>query len=128
MSRPPDTATLPPIADTPLAAAVAVLGLRQDLGLVAAMELLEVFFNDVPLRLSELSGAVDRRDARTAERVAHLLKGSGRIVGAERFSLLCERAERAAQVKDLIAVGALLDQLEQVFLLTRPAVTQALRG
>ena len=46
-------------------------------------EVIGLFLDEAPLMLSEIGGAIDRRDSRSLERAAHKLKGSAANLGAD---------------------------------------------
>ena len=57
-------------------------------------ETLEMFLGEARARLVELTGAVERGDARALELAAHRLKGGAAMVGANRLAHLCEGLEQ----------------------------------
>lgn len=63
-------------------------------------EVVGLFVNDTPRRLSGLRDALAGRDAATAERLAHSIKGSSSNIGAPRVAAV------AAELEALLAGGS----------------------
>jgi CheY-like chemotaxis protein len=99
-------------ADISLANAGGDSGLRR--------ELVELFLEESPRILRELSDATTARDAAAAKRLAHGLKGSAAAIGAVAARVTAERLERAGIDGDWHALDAglpvLRDDLEQLSL------------
>jgi CheY-like chemotaxis protein len=58
---------------------------------------LQTFLGDTPEKIGQLRVALSDRDLSTAHRLAHTLKSSCAIVGAERLSAMCKDLERRAR-------------------------------
>lgn len=58
------------------------------------VELIELYAEDAPHRLSAIRGALAARDLAALRRAAHCLKGSSASLGARQVEILCERLER----------------------------------
>lgn len=69
------------------------------------------FLSQTQRDLAELEAALDRRDAATATRQAHRIKGAARMVGASRLAGRAARAEDAARRHDLAEVAARLREM-----------------
>jgi len=64
-------------------------------------ELIEVFLQDTPLRLTDLDQALAKSDAPTFIRAAHTIKGSSSNFGATRLSKLAQEIEAAGKTGNL---------------------------
>ena len=76
-----------------------------------AMELVELFLNDVPLRLAALSRSIIELHPDEVFRSAHQLKGSCLTLGASEMARICEQLEtagRSQSVEDLTRLGEAL--------------------
>jgi CheY-like chemotaxis protein/HPt (histidine-containing phosphotransfer) domain-containing protein len=78
-------------------------------------EVLEVFLNDVPLRIEQLAECLDAKDALAVERQAHALKGAAANVGAESLRLVALDVETAAARSDLREAETWVDTLKHRF-------------
>lgn len=85
-------------------------------------ELIDIFLQDTPLRLKELSDAVAAGDVAVAIRAAHSIKGSAGNFGATALARLALECEIAAKTVHLSAVAARMPQLEQAFTDVRTAL------
>ena len=74
-------------------------------------DLVALFFDEAPERLSELGGAVDRADTAAVARMAHTLKGNSSTLGAAHVARIAAELETAAKAGDLTPAAALLDAL-----------------
>lgn len=69
-----------------------------------AVQVVGVFLCDIPMQLKELDKALSGNDAKTAERVAHSIKGAAATVGGEplrAISYECEQLGRDAKLEEL---------------------------
>jgi HPt (histidine-containing phosphotransfer) domain-containing protein len=87
------------------------LGGTDDPGLIA--ELIEIFLIDAPLRLQEISQALDRGDLKIVERAAHTLKSSSANIGATGLSKLCTEMEQVAREQRLDAIAPLFTRSKE---------------
>ncbi|HEX6158984.1 MAG TPA: response regulator, partial [Thermoanaerobaculia bacterium] len=78
--------------------------------------ILEVFRDDVPLRLDALRAAVARGDAGELADAAHALKSSTGNVGAKRMYLLAARLERDAREGRVDGAAASVEQLASEYI------------
>lgn len=80
-------------------------------------EVLDVFFEDVPVQLTVLRQAHDANDHPTAERQAHSLKSAAGNVGADEMREACLRAETAYREGHASSdvLGALCRSIEECF-------------
>jgi HPt (histidine-containing phosphotransfer) domain-containing protein len=85
-------------------------------------ELAQLFFDDAGSNLAALKEAIEKYDATSVERVAHLLKGSSGNMGATRMAELCGQLQDSGTLDDLGAAPALLEQLEVEFEHVRSAL------
>lgn len=74
----------------------AVRQLTEELSAEAAVELIESWLEDTPLRLDELLGLAGGSDQTRLKRTAHSLKGTSAVFGLDRFSQLCGELEKLA--------------------------------
>lgn len=69
-----------------------------------AGQVVAMFLADIPEQLAALDLAIRSGDAKTAERVAHSIKGASATVGGERLRALaytCERLGHEAKISEL---------------------------
>jgi len=85
------------------------LGQDRDL----ADEVIRVFLEDAPKKISGLKQAVSQGEATLAKRLAHTLKGASANVGANALNRFARAAEEAAGAGDLDEVGRLLKPLQE---------------
>src|SRR4051794_10421479 len=71
------------------------LGGEDDPGLV--LELIGLFLQDAPQRMSDIQSSLARGDIGTLERAAHTLKSSSANIGAARLSSYCKSMEELAR-------------------------------
>jgi CheY-like chemotaxis protein/HPt (histidine-containing phosphotransfer) domain-containing protein len=97
-------------------------GLRElgDAELLA--ELVELFVDDAPSRISALRDAFEKDDAEAVERIAHTLKGSCGNMGALRLAEICENLQVIGHSGDLSEASELIEQLEAEFGRVRQAL------
>ena len=90
-----------------------------------ARQIVEVFLDDIPKQLENLKDSLIEKDAKTAERVSHSIKGASATVGGEvlrEIALLCEqcgRENRLAELQDKVPA------MEQAFAELRLALLAA---
>jgi HPt (histidine-containing phosphotransfer) domain-containing protein len=113
----PDTQTLDP------AAIESLRSLSPDTDGSFLRELVEIYLQDTPLRLTELETALVRGDAPALMRAAHTIKGSSSNFGATRFAQLAQEIERLAKAANCPAAAPLLPELKSEYAL----VVQALK-
>jgi two-component system, sensor histidine kinase and response regulator len=91
--------------------------LRQE-GAGLLRELIELFNRDVPKVLEELTQALSAGDCRTAERLAHTLRGTAGTFGANRMRELATAIELAshegASEKAAATLGELRSECDRV--------------
>jgi HPt (histidine-containing phosphotransfer) domain-containing protein len=71
------------------------LGGEDDPGLV--VELIGLFLDDAPKRMSDIQSSLARGDIASLERAAHTLKSSSANIGAARLSAHCKSMEELAR-------------------------------
>ncbi len=92
-------------------------------------ELVELFLEDVPLRLTALREATAQGDSSSVAKIAHALKGSCANMGARRVVNLCTGLEKVGKSGDLSHVPEVLCQLEEELVRARDALEeQAKKG
>lgn len=90
-----------------------------------ARQIVEVFLDDIPKQLENLKDALIEKDAKTAERISHSVKGAAATVGGEilrEIALVCEqcgRENRLAELQDNVPA------MEQAFAELRQALLAA---
>ncbi len=75
-------------------------------------ELIDVFFREFSRHLDGLRQAIQDRDAGTAERLAHTMKGSSGNLGALALSRVCAALQDAARASDWDTLRSLIPQVE----------------
>ncbi|HJQ30043.1 MAG TPA: response regulator [Rubrobacter sp.] len=91
----------------------------------ALVKIVELYIEDVPLRLEALRGAVEREEAQEVEETAHVLKGGSGYMGAVRMVELCANLEEMGASGDLSRAPELLDAIEAEFRRLHPALKAA---
>ena len=84
-------------------------------------DLVALFFDEAPQRLSELVGAVDRADTDAVARMAHTLKGNSATLGAAHVARIASELETTAKAGDLTPAAGLLETLRGALEETRTA-------
>lgn len=93
--------------------------LSPDDGDVFLKEILGIFLDDTPLRISELHASRASGDAATFTRAAHSIKGSSSNVGAVELRAVAEQLEHKSRQHGMEDVEALLAELEATFIRTQ---------
>ena len=78
-------------------------------------EIAGIFFEDTPLRLTELDDSLRAGDAATFTRAAHSIKGSSSNLGAMALRAAAEKLEHQARTDGLGNVAALLADVKTEF-------------
>jgi len=78
-------------------------------------QMLRLFLDNAPGRMSQIRNGLAGGDIKEAEKGAHSLKSSSANVGAEQVRAIAADMERAAAGGDTTAVQALLPSLENAF-------------
>lgn len=78
-------------------------------------QMLRLYLDNAPGRMSQIRNGLTGGDVKEAERGAHSLKSSSANVGAERVRHIAADMEHAAAGGDSAAVQALLPSLESAF-------------
>jgi HPt (histidine-containing phosphotransfer) domain-containing protein len=76
---------------------------------------MDLFLTDLPPQLAGLREAVEAGDARSVERIAHILKGSSGSMGAKRMEAICAGVEELGRSEELGAAPGLIFRLEEEF-------------
>lgn len=90
-----------------------------------AGEVVQVFLSDIPHQLSSLQTALDSGDVKTAERVAHSVKGASATVGAETMYKMAFKCEQLGREHNLDAVRPMVPELTRQFDLLRNEMAKA---
>jgi HPt (histidine-containing phosphotransfer) domain-containing protein len=88
------------------------LGGEDDPGLLA--ELIDIFLQDAPQRMSEISNGLKCGDLKIVERAAHTLKSSSANIGALGLSSVCRQMEQIARERKSDGIQALVNQSQQM--------------
>ena len=78
-------------------------------------QLIEIYLEETPLLLQEISTAISQTDAWAIQQKAHLLKSSSASLGAITFSKLCEELEVMGNSGTTAGAGAIMAQLESEY-------------
>lgn len=100
------------------------LGTMGDDGIVN--EIVQSFCIDTPRRIAVLRVAIDKRDFKQAELIAHSLKSGSGTVGARQLAALFAAIEDKAESGDLDALLTLVQNLERTFATAREALEHAI--
>ena len=79
-------------------------------------EILGIFMEDTPRRITELHASRSSGDIETFTRAAHSIKGSTSNVGASELRAVAEQLENKSRQQGLNDVEALVAELEATFL------------
>lgn len=90
------------------------------------IELIDVYLDDTPARLTQLQRALDNGDAETLSREAHTLKSSSANVGAMTLSAMAQRIEHAGRAGKAESLVAEVRHILTIFAQVK-ATLQALR-
>lgn len=82
-------------------------------------EIIGIFLEDTPNRLTELTQSLADGDAGVFTRAAHSIKGSSSNVGAARLRAVAEKLEHTARKEGLGTVATTLTELNQEFLIAQ---------
>jgi len=116
--RPLQRSVEPRSSGTPQAAPSGRLDLRAALERVEGdrellEELLQLFVDQCPGAMAEIRHALEVRDARVLERLAHTMKGTAASLGARGLSDTAYRLEKLARAGDWESAGALIQTLQE---------------
>ena len=77
-------------------------------------KLFEIFKDTVPNYLSEMKAAFAVQDTERLKHIAHTLKSSASIIGADKMFLICAEIENMAKEGDLEGSRVMIAQLESI--------------
>jgi CheY-like chemotaxis protein len=80
-----------------------------------AVELIDLYLQDMPRHLQQMQDAVNRQDANLLRQAAHSLKGSSRNMGVLRLAQSCAELEKQARDGQLANAQALLAKIQADF-------------
>ena len=89
-----------------------------------AGEILEIFFEDIPLQIEALNQCLETGDAHGTERQAHSIKGASSNIGGDRLSEVAFKMEKLAGAGNLIEVRNYTEKLAEEFFLLKEALAQ----
>jgi HPt (histidine-containing phosphotransfer) domain-containing protein len=75
-------------------------------------EVLKLFLEEAPARLSKLRNAWEARDIQSVQRMAHSLKGSAGNIGATALFEICKQLDSAGRPAVVVDTGSLIDALD----------------
>ena len=81
----------------------------------AAVELIDLFLRDTPVKIQSLQSAIARSDGPSLKEAAHGLKGSASNLGAHRLSRLCADLEKLAAAGQLAEAAERFGQVTDEF-------------
>jgi two-component system, sensor histidine kinase and response regulator len=87
-------------------------------------ELLALYAGDARKRVASMRAAVDAGDMEELARVAHSLKGSSAMIGAERLAAVCGELSDARPPLEVPAANAVQSDVERILGLTLNAVSK----
>ena len=88
-------------------------------------DLVDLFLEESPRLVDEIRVALDKKDAKAAERGAHSLKGSTGNLAAKLASEAARKLERLAHAGDLVNAESALEELECQLVCLKPALLAA---
>ena len=116
-----------PFASVPPESEVSIGTLRTEFGDAAAAEMLAMFLNDTPERISELARLREKEDRGNLARAVHMLAGSCGIFGLTAMRLACLQIEERCARGGPGEIAATLRGVAQEFTAVRPALERRLR-
>lgn len=90
-------------------------------------EIVQSFCIDTPRRIAALRVAIDQRDMKQTELIAHSLKSGSGTVGARQLAALFAKIEDKAEVGDLESVKLFAQDLDRTFSGARDALEHVMR-
>ena len=81
----------------------------------AAVELIELFLRDTPVKIQSMQSAIARSDGLALQESAHSLKGSASNLGARRLARLCAELERLPKEGKLAEASDLFGRLNEEY-------------
>lgn len=106
----------------------ALRALSPDSGADFLRELVEIYLQDTPERLTELDQALVRQDAAVVTRAAHSIKGSSSNFGAKRLAQIAHEIEALGKLSNLTAAAAAVAGLKAEYARVAQALTQIAAG
>jgi HPt (histidine-containing phosphotransfer) domain-containing protein len=91
------------------------------------VQMIDVFLVYAPKVMAEARAGLARGDMEPLIRMGHSLRSSGRNLGMIRMAELAEKVESAGRSGQLPVLPSLLDELEQVFSLTKQGLEELRR-
>ncbi len=86
--------------------------LMQDEKLVRTV--LQAFFKDLPLQISQLNSAAETQDYKALAKAAHKLRGAAGNIGAEKLHELLGELEDASKKEDSKTVAQFMEHLDKL--------------
>ncbi|MCD8351208.1 MAG: Hpt domain-containing protein [Planctomycetaceae bacterium] len=90
-----------------------------------AAQVVGVFLNDIPKQLTDLDAAIAANDVKTAERVAHSIKGASATVGGEMLRVTALECEQKARDGDINGLMTYIPDLKSRYELLKNALLEA---
>ena len=106
----------------------ALRSLSPDGGGEFVRELIDMYLQDTPQRLTEMDQALSAKDAPTFARAAHTIKGSSSNFGANRLSKVAQALEHQGKAGDLSQSAPLCAALKAEYHLVVQALTAIAKG
>jgi len=103
-------------------------GLSPDDGGAFLRELIEIFLQDTPLRLTEIDQALAKLDGPSLIRAAHTIKGSSGNFGATRLARLALEIEMLGKAGKLPEAAPACARLKTEYALVAEALSQVAGG
>lgn len=100
----------------------ALRAVSPDDGGVFFRELIDIFLEDTPRRITELKNALREQNVSASMRAAHSIKGSAGNFGAQQLAHLALELEALAKSDQLPAISTRVDELEQSFAAVKEAL------
>jgi two-component system, sensor histidine kinase and response regulator len=81
----------------------------------SAVELIDLFLRDTPVKIESIRNAIARSDAPALQEPAHALKGSASNLGAHRLAQICAKLETLARDQRLADAANVFGQLTEEY-------------
>lgn len=115
-----EEAILEPILDRNVLEDLRSLQDSEDPNLVE--ELIDIFLQEAPNKLSKLRESVELKDFKTLEHIAHSLKGNAGNLGAKRLHKLCANLEKSSRTGEILELSLITDAIFSEFEKTKAAL------
>jgi len=98
--------------------------LKEAMGADYIVEVIQVYFEEIPQLLSNLREALEKQDCETFRRAAHSIKSTSNSFGALNFGAEARELEMLGRERKLEGVASKVEALQADYLLVRKALEE----